>query len=210
MAAAAAAISAGSTPKRRRSTARAIPSRCPCPPLERFSSSLHKSAARTESPPSRANVESVRPEVDCGRYPIKRAVGDEVRVEADVFADGHDAVLAFLFFKHQEEKDWSSTPMQFLGNDHWTGSFRVEKLGGYEYTVRGWTDPFLTWQRDLSKRREAGQDLSVDFLIGAELAPPGVKAILSDAARSSEERYQAGVSATPAPPDASRVSSYER
>jgi len=59
--------------------------------------------------------------------------------------------------------------MAFLGNDHWKASFRVERLGRYEYTVRGWTDPLLTWQRDLVKRREAGQDVSVDLLIGEEL-----------------------------------------
>jgi len=59
--------------------------------------------------------------------------------------------------------------MELLGNDHWRASFRVERLGRYEYTVRGWTDPLLTWQRDLVKRQEAGQDVSVDLLIGEEL-----------------------------------------
>jgi len=60
----------------------------------------------------------------------------------------------------------------------------------YEYTVRGWTDPFLTWQRDLKKRRDAGQDLSVDFLIGAELASSDLKKILGNAALKDEERYE--------------------
>src|SRR5712664_2043542 len=209
-AAAAWGISAASRLKLIPSTARAIRSRCPCPPLERSSSSLHKSAARTETPPSRAIVESVRPEVDCGRFPIKRALGDEVRVEADVFADGHDAVVAELLFRFSEEKQWNSIPMQFHGNDHWSASFRVEKLGRYEYTVRGWTDPFLTWQRDLKKRRDAGQDLSVDFLIGAGLASPHVKKILGNSALKDEERYEAAIAAAPVPPDASRVSAYER
>jgi starch synthase (maltosyl-transferring) len=178
--------------------------------LERFSSSLHKSAARTETPPSRAIVESVRPEVDCGRYPIKRAVGEELRVEADVFADGHDAVVAFLFYKHQTESDWNGVPMESLGNDHWSASFTVQKLGRYEYTVRGWTDPFLTWQRDLKKRRDAGQDLAVDFLIGAALASPAVKKVIEDASLADEVRYDAATTATPLPPEASRVATYER
>jgi starch synthase (maltosyl-transferring) len=178
--------------------------------LERLSSSLHKSAARTETPPSRAIVESVRPEVDCGRFPIKRAVGDEVRVEADVFADGHDAVVAFVFYKHQTENDWHGVPMESLGNDHWRASFTVEKLGRYEYTVRGWTDPFLTWQRDLKKRRDAGQDLSIDFLIGAALASPELKKIIEDPSGADEIRYQAAMNATSPRPDASRVSTYER
>ncbi len=178
--------------------------------MERFSSSLPEPAQEARTAPARAIVESVRPEVDCGRYPAKRALGDEVLVEADVFADGHDAVVALLLFKHKSEKEWKCLPMAFHGNDHWSASFRVEKLGRYEYTVRGWTDPFLTWQRDLKKRYDAGQDLSVDFLIGAELASPELKNVLSDKSIQDEERYRAAIAATPEPPDASRVSAYER
>ncbi|MBV9360213.1 MAG: DUF3416 domain-containing protein, partial [Betaproteobacteria bacterium] len=114
-------------------------------------------------------------------------MGDDVLVEADVFTDGHDAVVAELMYRKHGAGDWQIAPMEFLGNDHWTGSFRVEELGRYEYTVRGWTDPFLTWQRDLKKRQEAGQDLSVDFLIGGALS---CNPVLKDAARPAAERYQ--------------------
>jgi hypothetical protein len=92
-----------------------------------------------------------------------------VLVEADVFTDGHDAVVAELLYKHAEEKSWKSVRMEFRHNDHWAASFRVEKLGRYQYTVRGWSDPFLTWQRDLAKRQAAGQDLTVDLQIGSEI-----------------------------------------
>jgi starch synthase (maltosyl-transferring) len=107
--------------------------------------------------------------VDGGRYPIKRVLGEEVEVHADVFTDGHDAVAVELLFKFMEDKTWQRAPMEFRHNDHWVASFTVDKLGRYQYTVRGWTDPFLTWQRDLKKRQAAGQDLSVDLQIGAEL-----------------------------------------
>jgi starch synthase (maltosyl-transferring) len=119
--------------------------------------------------PARAVVESVRPQVDGGRYPIKRAAGDEVLVEADVFTDGHDAVVAELLFRYEKEKEWKTVTMEFRHNDHWAASFRVEKLGRYHYTVRGWTDPFRTWRRDLVKRRDAGQDLTIDLKIGSEI-----------------------------------------
>jgi starch synthase (maltosyl-transferring) len=111
----------------------------------------------------------VRPQVDSGRYPIKRAVGDEVVVKADVFGDGHDAVVAELLYKYSEDKAWKTVPMEFRHNDHWAAAFRVEKLGRYQYTVRGWTDPFLTWRRDLVKRHDAGQDLTIDLQIGAQI-----------------------------------------
>jgi starch synthase (maltosyl-transferring) len=89
---------------------------------------------------------------------VKRVVGERVLVEADVFTDGHDAVVAELLWKSLESKTWEIVPMKFLGNDHWSASFPVERLGRYQYTVRGWTDPYLTWQRDLEKRKQAGQD----------------------------------------------------
>ena len=137
--------------------------------MERSSSSLHSSAAQRESLPPRVAIESLRPQVDGGRYPVKRVAGEEVLVEADVFADGHDVVVCELLSRFQGEKDWRTTPMQFLGNDHWRASFRVEKLGRYEYTVRGWTDALATWKRDLEKRKAAQQDISVDLQIGAEI-----------------------------------------
>ena len=138
---------------------------------------------------------------------MKRAVGEQVVVEADVFADGHDAVFAELLWRFQGAPSWETIPMDFVGNDHWRAAFPVERLGRYEYTVRGWTDPFVTWQRDLKKRKDAGQDLSVDFLIGAGLADVPE---LRDASLPEGVRYRAAMEAVPALPHPSRVSTYER
>ena len=149
--------------------------------------------------PARVVIESVRPQVDGGRYPVKRVLGEEVVVEADVFGDGHDAVACELLFRFESEREWKSVPMDFRFNDHWAAAFTVEKLGRYQYKVRGWVDPFLTWRRDLVKRRDAGQDLSIDLLIGSRLID---NAVLADEQRSAEERYQAAMTAdvpTPAP-----------
>jgi len=145
--------------------------------------------------------------VDGGRYPIKRALGEQVLVECDAFADGHDAVMCELLWRFSGEDSWQSTPMEFRQNDHWAASFTVDKLGRYEYTVRAWTDPFLTWRRDLAKRRDAGQDLSVDFLIGAQLID---NRILKDEAGSADERYAAAMAAEVPPPHPSRISTYEK
>src|SRR5688500_11030500 len=169
MAAAAPATRAAPTRSlcRTRNTTSPLPSHCRRSPCS--SSSLNKSREKIRTAPPRVVVESVRPQVDGGRYPIKRAIGDEVLVEADVFTDGHDAVVVELLFKREGEKDWRIAPMEFRHNDHWAASFRVEKLGRYQYTVRGWTDPFVTWQRDLVKRHAAKQDLAIDLKIGAQL-----------------------------------------
>jgi starch synthase (maltosyl-transferring) len=117
----------------------------------------------------RVVTEYVCPEISGGRFPIKRVRGEEVAVEADIYTHGHDAVECELLFRHGSERYWSSIGMTPLSNDRWRGSFTVQELGIYFYTVRGWIDPFETWRRSLHKRLGAGEDVSVDLLIGAEL-----------------------------------------
>jgi starch synthase (maltosyl-transferring) len=117
----------------------------------------------------RVVIESVEPEIDAGRFPIKRFAGDTVEVEADVFADGHDHVAARLLFRFHEIPSWTMLPMQALGNDRWRAEFPVARVGEYFYTVAGWIDHFDTWRSDLEKRIAAGQDIRVDLLQGAQL-----------------------------------------
>lgn len=117
----------------------------------------------------RVVIENVRPAVDDGRFAIKRTATQQITVTADVFADGHDAIRVVLLFREAREANWHECPMRALGNDAWEGEFTVEEVGAYEYTVQGWVDWFQSWQRDLKKRLEAQQDVSVDLLIGANL-----------------------------------------
>jgi len=118
----------------------------------------------------RVVIKGVTPEVDGGRFPIKRVIGEEVVVEADIFADGHDVLSALLLHRKEDEPQWTEVPMEFLVNDRWRGSFVVTELGHYCYTLMGWVDRFRSWQQDLAKRVEAGQeDLSVNLLAGAQL-----------------------------------------
>jgi starch synthase (maltosyl-transferring) len=117
----------------------------------------------------RVVIEKVLPQIDCGRFPIKRVVGEIVVVEADVFADGHDQVSCQVLYSWEGEKDWQSAPMTREGNDRWRGAFPVPKVGRYEYTIEGWVDRFQTWRDALVKRIAAGQDVHSDLLVGAEL-----------------------------------------
>jgi len=122
----------------------------------------------------RTVIERVSPQVDGGRFPAKRVIGDTVIVEADVFADGHDEVVAVLRHRRPaapgaEPHGWSETRMEPLGNDRFRAAFDVTHLGRHEFTVAGWTDDWETWRHDLEKRIAAGQDVSVDLLIGAKL-----------------------------------------
>ena len=117
----------------------------------------------------RVIIEGVTPQVDCGRFPAKRTVGDQVRVEADIFTDGHDAIAASLLARREGSDEWLDIPMKPIVNDRWEAAFRVGELGRYGFKVQGWVDHFETWRRDLLKRIKAESDAPVDYLIGAEL-----------------------------------------
>ena len=118
---------------------------------------------------ARAVIESITPQVDGGRFAVKRVLGDLVDVEADCFADGHDALAVVLRWRRAGEGEWKEIPMAPLGNDRWSGCFAVDALGIYEYCVVAWVDHFLSWRRDLA-RREDGEDIRVAALVGADLA----------------------------------------
>src|SRR5919197_1037563 len=83
-------------------------------------------------------VERIQPQIDGGRFPIKRVVGDWVSVEANVFADGHDQVECRLLYRREADANWSETPMRALGNDRWRAEFQVTEMGRYRYTLEGW------------------------------------------------------------------------
>jgi starch synthase (maltosyl-transferring) len=120
-------------------------------------------------PLRRVVVENVRPEIDGGRFPIKRVPGERVEVSADIFADGHDLLSARLLYRSESQADWAFAPMRELVNDAWTGEFRIVKQERHFYTIQAWPDAFKSWVRDLAKRRDAGQDLALEFLVGIEL-----------------------------------------
>jgi len=112
-------------------------------------------------------IERVTPQIDGGRFPIKRVTGERIMVSADVFADGHDDVAAVILFRREDEREWCESPMTSSGNDAWEGAFTVEEPGSYSYTVGGWIDRFATWRKDLRKSWDAGQEVGVNLLVGA-------------------------------------------
>jgi starch synthase (maltosyl-transferring) len=117
----------------------------------------------------RVVVEGVLPQIDCGRFPIKRVVGETVTVTADIHADGHDVLAAVTMVRRAGEDAWLEILMEPAGNDRWQAAFTAEVLGEYEYTIEGWIDRFGTWRSELSKKFGAGQDVASELLEGAAL-----------------------------------------
>jgi starch synthase (maltosyl-transferring) len=148
--------------------------------------------------PPRVVIESVSPCIEGGRFPIKRVVGEEVEVQADAYADGHEALSVVLLWRAESEAEWHELPMESLGNDRWHARFRIEQLEPHRYRVEAWVDRFRTWRRDLQKRRAADVVERVDLLVGAELvADAGARARGADArqlARWARELREAEVS----------------
>ncbi len=131
----------------------------------------------------RAVIENVKPEIDGGRFPIKRVVGEAVVVEVDAFADGHDVLRCLLRYRNENDRSWAEIDMQALGNDRWRGEFTVANIGRYRYTVTVWVDHFLSWRHDFVRRTDP-DDIAIALLVGAELvAAAGKLAKRGDAAR---------------------------
>lgn len=129
------------------------------PPVTRESAALMDRLA-----PYRFLIEKVSPEINGGRFPIKREVGDEVAVSADIVCEGHGKVAASIMFRAEDQGTWHEVPMRHVDNDRWSGSFLVERNTRYRYTVAAWSDAFATLRGDMEKKLHADQAIDVDMV----------------------------------------------
>jgi starch synthase (maltosyl-transferring) len=119
--------------------------------------------------PARIQIHEVSPQVDCGRYPVKRTAGDKVEVTTRIFRDGHETLGAAVRHKRPGATRWRETPLEPLGNDVWAGSFEVDQPGVWSFRIEAWVDRVASFQEELRRKVAAGQaDL------GGELAEGGV------------------------------------
>ncbi|HEX2718641.1 MAG TPA: alpha-1,4-glucan--maltose-1-phosphate maltosyltransferase [Gemmatimonadaceae bacterium] len=154
-------------------------------------------------------IECVTPELEAGRYPVKRLVGDVCEVGADIIKDGHDMLAARVRYRGPDG-EWQNTPLTYDYNeDRWTGRFTLDRIGRWRFTVEGWTDRFGTWRAGLEKKIAAKQDVELELVEGALLveatakhAPRGdartaltaAAATLRDKSAPKEIRYELALS----------------
>lgn len=100
----------------------------------------------------RVVIEDVSPQLDNGCHAIRRIRGDTIDVSAAIFADGHDRLAARVLYRPLNEPVWRFSAMELRGNDVWSGSFAVDQLGEWRFTVLGWIDHFETWAAELRQR----------------------------------------------------------
>jgi len=119
---------------------------------------------------SRIQILGIEPVVDCGRFGAKACVGDEVRVSATVFRDGHEVLGAALRVKPPGATRWRDEPMDDLGNDRFAASFTPDASGRWSYRIEAWVDPVASFQWELRRKVEGGQrELSSELAEGALL-----------------------------------------
>jgi starch synthase (maltosyl-transferring) len=120
--------------------------------------------------PARIQIQEVTPQVDCGRYPVKRTVGDRVAVTARIFRDGHETLGAAIRQRRPGATGWTETPLEPLGNDVWSGSFEVDRPGLWCFQIEAWIDRVASFQEELRRKVAAGQaDLAGELSEGAVL-----------------------------------------
>jgi starch synthase (maltosyl-transferring) len=116
------------------------------------------------------HVEPVVPTIPGERpFSLKRVIGERVHVSADILADGHDLVRAVLRYRPAGRGPWRETPLEAGTNDSWHGSFTVDNIGPWEYSIRAWIDHFRTWCDGLRKKHDAAVATETDLQIGAAL-----------------------------------------
>ncbi|XDA98981.1 alpha-1,4-glucan--maltose-1-phosphate maltosyltransferase [Sulfitobacter sp. LCG007] len=138
---------------------------------------------------SRLVIEAVSPDIDNGAFPAKAVSGWPMRIEADIYGDGHE-----LFGAAVVGPDGAETPMEKLPNDRWAAEIRFDGNGPSHFTLIAWRDVWATWARDTARKKEAAQDISVEMkeaegllgMIKAERADAAALKALVRAARTGD------------------------
>ncbi len=133
-----------------------------------------KNARALDYPPprdgrARVLVADVRPRVDGGRYAVKRCFGDELRIEADLVADGHDSVAGVLRYRRPNTTTWAQAPLAAAGNDAFRTSILLDTIGTWEIAIEGWVDDLATWRHTIERQHEVDDVDDIDLAIGAQL-----------------------------------------
>ncbi|MCS6843830.1 MAG: alpha-1,4-glucan--maltose-1-phosphate maltosyltransferase [Caldilineales bacterium] len=147
----------------------------------------------------RVIIEAIKPQIDCGRFPIKRVVGEKVVVTADIYKEGHDVLAAVVKYRPVGAAEWQEAPMRFVDNDRWQGEFTVTQLGRYEYTIEGYAERYLSWVDEITKKNLPGANLTSELLEGVAvlrrslpLAQGADQARLAEIIAQLEAAIQAG------------------
>jgi starch synthase (maltosyl-transferring) len=140
-------------------------------------------------------IENFSPLIEGGRYPVKRAVGEDLIVEADVFKDGHDVLCAVLKWRGPGATQWHETPMECIdpwNKDRWRGTCAFFEIGSHEVTIEAWGDSFRSWQHEFAAKFSAAEpNLSSETLEGAKFLEQAALRAVAAGQQADAERLRA-------------------
>ena len=113
---------------------------------------------------NRVIISNVNPEIEGGRFPVKRIIGDDLTVTANIFAEDYCVIACILKYRKIDSFQWHEVNMSPLNHDYWVGKFVPDNIGYYIYTIQAWIDEFLTWRQFLIERKAEKQDISIYHL----------------------------------------------
>jgi starch synthase (maltosyl-transferring) len=132
----------------------------------------------------------VEPQLDGGKFAVKRVIGDSFEVSADIFKDGHDLIKAQVRYRSREDAEWRVAPLVYdYDTDRWSGGFPLDRVGPWRYTIDAWTDRFGSWRSDLQKKLDAGHDVSSEILEGAAMVDAAARRARFGEARTTLKRW---------------------
>jgi len=134
----------------------------------------------------RVVIDHVSPQVDGGRNPFKRVLGDWITFKAHAFADSHDLLIVELRLRLHGESEWQIIPMRELGNDEFEATFETREIGLYEYEIAGVIDHYGSWYEGFKKKHAEGLPIDLECRIGAEL----LEHIANRAPKKEAERFR--------------------
>ncbi len=133
----------------------------------------------------RVIIEQVQPQLDCGRFFIKRCVDDWVDIRAHIFADGHDLLRAVVHVKHEsDDSDIQEVPLEHTVNDEYEAHFKVHQQGSYTYQIEAWIDHPLNWQSGITKKIDNNVYVKSELLEGIDHLEPIFHKSISEEERS--------------------------
>jgi starch synthase (maltosyl-transferring) len=130
-------------------------------------------------------IESIRPQVDCGRWAARAVAGETVGVEATVFRDGHDIIAACVRLSGPgqpgagQDEPAQLIPMAEVGQglDRWRAEVTFPRTGLWTFAIEAWRDEIATWRRDTWKKLDAGRDVALELEEGARLFDQAAKGV---------------------------------
>ena len=131
----------------------------------------HKRLNRTPGGFGRIPVTGVSPVIENGIYPVKAVVHERLRITANVFREGHDAVAASVILTSPTGRQRRVDMQQIepIGLDIWEAHIRMAEEGEWTYRVEGWSNPWATWVHHATKKLPAGVDVELVHMEGNAL-----------------------------------------